>query len=356
MLYLLLPTLYFLLTCSFSFPPRRRRRKLVDMPASAPTAPERPSRPLLSLVVPVHNEESCVPPFLDAVRRVIDGLNAEWEVVFVNDGSTDGTLPLLLDLCAREPRIRVANLSRNFGKEAALTAGVDLAAGDCVVPMDADLQDPPELIADFLAQWRAGYDVIVGVRTDRHSDSWAKRAAAATFYRVFNHLSPLHIPENAGDFRLIDRRVVRAIQQLPERNRFMKGLFAWVGYPTTTVPYARPPRQSGTTKWGGWKLWNFALDGLAGFSSVPLRMWTYLGAIIALLALAYASFIVILALFSAIDVPGYASLITAILFMGGIQLLCLGIIGEYLARLFTEVKARPVYLLEGVYRGGRRES
>lgn len=243
----------------------------------------------------------------------------------------------------------MANLTRNFGKEAALTAGIDQAKGDAVIIMDVDLQDPPELILDFLAKWHEGYDVVYGKRIIRDSDSLAKRASANWFYKLFNKVSPVKIPENAGDFRLMDRRVVEVVKRLHERNRFMKGMFAWVGFRSTGVPYTRKPRPAGQTKWNYWKLWNFALDGLVGFSTAPLRIWMYFGAIVAIIAFLYSLFIVAKVIIFGIDVPGYASLMTAILFFGGVQLLSLGVVGEYLGRLFTEVKGRPVYVMENVY-------
>jgi glycosyltransferase involved in cell wall biosynthesis len=309
----------------------------------------RPADPLLSIVVPVFNEEASVDIFVDAAKGVLDGAGLRFEMVFVNDGSRDETLARLLDQGARDKRIRVVNLSRNFGKEAALTAGIDNARGDVLIPMDIDLQDPPELIGPFLEKWREGYDVVYGVRVARDTDTAAKRLSAGWFYRVFNWLSPVRIPANAGDFRLVDRRAVDVLRQLPERNRFMKGLFAWVGFNSIGVPYERPARATGITKFNLWGLWNFALDGLVSFSTTPLRAWFYVGVVIAGLAFLYAIFIVTRVLVLGIDTPGYASLLSAVLFMGGIQLLSLGIIGEYLGRLFVEVKGRPIYVVEGVY-------
>ncbi|HYC63137.1 MAG TPA: glycosyltransferase family 2 protein, partial [Reyranellaceae bacterium] len=231
----------------------------------------RPAEPLISLVVPVFNEEDSVDLFVATAGRELAA--ARWEIVFVNDGSRDETLARLLDHSARDKRIRVVNLSRNFGKEAALTAGIDHARGDVLIPMDIDLQDPPELIGRFLEKWREGYDVVYGVRAARATDTAAKRMSAGWFYRVFNVLSPVRIPPNAGDFRLVDRRAVEVLRQLPERNRFMKGLFAWVGFNSIGVPYERPARTVGNTKFNLWGLWNFALDGVVSFSTTPLRAW-----------------------------------------------------------------------------------
>jgi glycosyltransferase involved in cell wall biosynthesis len=300
-------------------------------------------------VVPVFNEEESVALYVQTTRGVLEAAGLDFEIVFINDGSCDGTHQCLMALAEADKRVRIINLSRNFGKELALTAGIDHAVGDVLVPMDVDLQDPPELILKFLEKWREGYDVVYGVRSRRKYDSLAKRTTAAMFYRIFNSLSPLKVPANAGDFRLIDRRVADVIRQMPERNRFMKGLFAWVGFKSVGVPYERPQRASGSAKWGNWRLWNFALDGLFSFSTLPLRVWTYIGGIVALLSFSYGSFIVILALTSGIDIPGYASLLTVVLFLGGLQLLSIGVLGEYLGRLFIEVKGRPLYIVESTY-------
>jgi glycosyltransferase involved in cell wall biosynthesis len=309
----------------------------------------RPATPLVSLVVPVFNEEDAVDLFVETTSRELAKAGVTWEMVFVNDGSRDETLDRLLDRSLRDKRVRVVNLSRNFGKEAALTAGIDHARGDVLIPMDIDLQDPPELIGRFLEKWREGYDVVYGVRSARESDTATKRMSAGWFYRIFNVLSHVKIPANAGDFRLVDRRAVEILRRLPERNRFMKGLFAWVGFNTVGVPYERPARAVGRTKFNIWGLWNFALDGLVSFSTTPLRAWFYVGVVLAGISFLYALFIIARVLLFGIDTPGYASLLSAVLFMGGIQLLSLGIIGEYLGRLFVEVKGRPIYVVEGVY-------
>ncbi len=312
----------------------------------------RPADPLLSVVVPVFNEEESIDLFLDTIVPLLERDRFRFEIVFVNDGSRDDTLAHLLDRGALDRRLRIVNLSRNFGKEAALTAGIDHSRGDAIVPMDIDLQDPPELIEPFMAHWREGYDVVYGVRTQRASDTAAKRLSANWFYRVFNSMSPVRIPENVGDFRLVDRRAVQVLRQLPERNRFMKGLFAWVGFNAVGVPYERPQRVAGSSKFNLWRLWNFALDGLVSFSTAPLRAWFYVGVVIAAVAVLYAIFIITRVLLFGIDTPGYASLLIAVLLMGAIQLLSLGIIGEYLGRLFLEVKSRPIYVVEGVYENG----
>ena len=312
----------------------------------------RPADPLLSLVVPVFDEDESIDLFVDTVVPILDRDRMRFEIVFVNDGSRDDTLARLLDRSARDRRIRVVNLSRNFGKEAALTAGIDHARGDVLVPIDIDLQDPPDLVGAFMARWREGYDIVYGVRSARHADTTAKRMSANSFYWVFNSLSPVRIPANVGDFRLVDRRAVEVLRQLPERNRFMKGLFAWVGFNSIGVPYERPQRAAGSTKFNFWRLWNFALDGVVSFSTAPLRAWFYVGVVIAAVSVLYAFFIITRVLILGIDTPGYASLLIAVLLMGAIQLLSLGIIGEYLGRLFLEVKGRPIYVVEGVYEDG----
>jgi glycosyltransferase involved in cell wall biosynthesis len=302
----------------------------------------------LSIVVPVFNEEEAVPVFLRAIAPVLDGLGLACEIIFVDDGSRDGTAAAVAAAIAAPgsgAAIRLLRLSRNFGKEAALTAGLEAATGRAVVPIDVDLQDPPELIAEFVRLWREGYEVVYGRRTAREADTGAKRASAGLFYRVFNGLSAQRIEPNAGDFRLMSRAAVDATLQLRERNRFMKGLFAWVGFRSVAVPYARPPRAAGTSKFNYWKLWNFALDGLTSFSTVPLRVWTYVGVGVALAAIGYTAVILLQTLFFGRDVPGYASLMVVILILGAVQLISLGIIGEYLGRLYIEVKQRPIYLV-----------
>ena len=313
----------------------------------------RPADPLLSLIVPVFNEEELIDLFLSTVEPYLEKAGLRFEIVFVNDGSRDDTMARLLEGSARDKRLRLVNLSRNFGKEAALTAGIDHAHGDILIPMDIDLQDPPELFGPFIERWREGYDIVYGVRQTREWDTVTKRLSAKWFYLVFNSLSPVRIPTNVGDFRLVDRRAAEVLRRLPERNRFMKGLFAWVGFNAVGVPYERPQRAAGSTKFNLWRLWNFALDGVVSFSTVPLRASFYGGLAIAGAAVLYALFIVARVLVFGIDTPGYASLIIVVLGMGAIQLVSIGIIGEYLGRLFLEVKGRPIYVLEGVYEEGQ---
>jgi len=267
---------------------------------------------VLSLVVPVFNEVETVDFFLDRVTQVFDSQAAvHLEIVFVNDGGTDGTLERLLECQKGNQRIRIVELSRNFGKEAALTAGLQAAKGQVVVPIDVDLQDPPELILEMITKWREGYEVVLGRRKNRDSDSWAKRASSTWFYRIHNKISNPKLPENVGDFRLMDRCVVDALNALPESRRFMKGLFAWVGFRTTYVDYARPERVAGSTKFNGWHLWNFALEGVTSFSTDPLRIWTYLGSLVSLVSFMFAIFIGLRVLIQGVDVPGYASLMVA---------------------------------------------
>jgi glycosyltransferase involved in cell wall biosynthesis len=297
----------------------------------------------------MYNEEEALAGFFQRLAPVLEATGMRYEIVCVNDGSRDATLERLLEARQRHPGIVVLNLSRNFGKEAALTCGIDHARGAAVIPIDVDLQDPPELIPEMLQLWRQGFDVVLAQRTDRSSDSLLKRKTAEWFYRLHNAVADYAIPPNVGDFRLMDRTVIEALRQLPERRRFMKGLFAWVGFRQAVIPYSRAPRQAGHSKFSGWRLWNFALEGITSFSTAPLRIWTYLGLAIALLAFVYGSFIVGRVLLLGRDMPGYASLITVVLFLGGIQLIGLGVLGEYLGRIYTETKQRPIYIVRDRY-------
>jgi glycosyltransferase involved in cell wall biosynthesis len=327
-------------------------------PVPAGSPPVRRAAPRsLTLVVPVFNEAEAVPHF---VRRISDLFSSPEdpaiEMLFVNDGSRDSTLEELLSLQRLDPRIRIVDLSRNFGKEAALSAGLDVARGDVVVPIDVDLQDPPELIAGMIDKWRDGYEVVAAKRASRNADSWAKRISAGWFYRIHNQISDIDIPENVGDFRLMDRTVVEALRQMPESRRFMKGIFAWMGFRTATVEYARPERVAGTSKFHGWKLWNFALEGTTSFSTVPLRIWTYIGGSVALLSIGFALYTVVKVLIFGIDVPGYASIVVAISLLGGLQLMGIGVLGEYLGRTYMESKRRPVFLIRSIYEGAPAEA
>ena len=309
------------------------------------------SSPTLSVIVPVKDEEEAIWPFVDRVAAILDGLlpsvdgQAGWEILFIDDGSEDLTLAALLQAHQADPRVRAISLSRNFGKEAALTAGLDFAAGQAVIPIDVDLQDPPEVIGEMLAKWRDGYEVVYGVRTNRESDSLPKRLTADLYYRAHNYLSSDKIPEHAGDFRLLDRSVVEIIRQMPERNRFMKGLFAWSGFRQAAVQYERAPREVGTTKFRYWKLWTLALDGLTSASTMPLRIWSYIGVVIAFFTLLYAAGVIAKTILFGSDVAGYPSLMVAILFFGGLQLISLGVLGEYVGRILIETKRRPLYVV-----------
>ena len=306
---------------------------------------------LVSIVTPFYNEEGSVEAFRKAITEALVNLdNFEFEFICINDGSTDNTLNELLHCVDVDPRFVVLELSRNFGKEAAMSAGIDYAKGDCVIPIDADLQDPPQLITQMLEKWKKGAEVVLAKRIDRSTDSFAKRTSALMFYRLHNAVSNLKIPENVGDFRLMDRVVVDALKQLPERQRFMKGLFAWLGFKTVTVEYVREPRAVGNSKFSGWKLWNFAIEGVTSFSLVPLKVWTYIGAFGSLFAICYASFITIRTIIFGIDVPGYASLLVVMLFFGSLQLMSLGVIGEYIGRIYFESKQRPLYIVRKQYK------
>ena len=304
-------------------------------------------RPVLSLIAPVKDEEEAIAPFLARVAPILDGLFADgaWEILFVDDGSEDNTLAAILKAHQADARVRALSLSRNFGKEAALTAGLDFAAGDAVIPIDVDLQDPPEVIGAMLAKWRDGYEVVYGVRTNREADSLPKRLTAEFYYRAHNYLSSDKIPEHAGDFRLLDRAVVDVIKQMPERNRFMKGLFAWSGFRQAAVEYERAARTVGKTKFRYWKLWTLALDGLTSASTMPLRIWSYVGLVIAFFALLYAVYVVAKTILFGSDVAGYPSLMVAVLFFGGLQLVSLGVLGEYVGRILIETKRRPLYVV-----------
>jgi glycosyltransferase involved in cell wall biosynthesis len=316
--------------------------------ADGKSKPTRAEGALVSLVVPVFNEEASVNRFLDTVSPLLSGHNCRFEILFVDDGSRDRTLEILRAAKLRNPAIVILSLSRNFGKDAAMTAGLDHAKGDAVIPMDVDLQDPPELIGRFIERWRAGADIVYGVRASRRSDGPIKRVSAGWFYSLFNLMSPTQIPFNAGDFRLMDRRVVDEVNRLRERSRFMKGLMAWPGFHTEAVEFERPQRIAGKSSWNYWHLWNFALDGITSFTTVPLRLWLYIGAVISFLSFLYAAFIVVHAFIVGREVPGYPSLMVAVMFFGGIQLVSIGLVGEYVGRIFLELKGRPIYIINTI--------
>ena len=307
------------------------------------------NNPIISIIAPCYNEEETIEPFLRRIEEILTQINEPYEIVFINDGSRDNTLNVLLNAKQNFKNIRIINFSRNFGKEAALTAGLDKARGEAAIPIDVDLQDPPELIKELVARWREGYDVVLAKRTDRTSDSFAKRVSADLFYKLNGKISNVDIPNNVGDFRLMSKRVVEALKQLPENQRFMKGLFAWVGFKTIAIEYVREKREAGQSSFNGWKLWNFALDGITSFSTLPLRIWLYIGALVSFLSFLYGSFIILKTLIFGVDLPGYASLAVIMLFLGGIQLIGIGILGEYIGRIYSESKRRPSYIIEGEY-------
>lgn len=310
----------------------------------------------VSLVIPAYNEADTIPLFVRRVLPIMEATGYDFELVFVDDGSSDGTATVLGTLSDRHRQIRLVELTRNFGKEAALTAGLTYASGDAVIPIDCDLQDPPELIPALLAEWEAGFKVVHAVRRSRDTDSWAKRSTARAFYGLMEAITDVPIPRDCGDYRLMDRAVVNAILSFPERNRFMKGIMAAAGFRATQVEYDRPGRAAGATKFNLWKLWNFALDGITGFSTVPLRVWSYIGTVVALLSFAYAIWIVVRTLIWGVDTPGFATLLTVMLFLGGVQLIGIGVLGEYLGRVFAETKRRPLFLVEGLYGFGERDA
>jgi glycosyltransferase involved in cell wall biosynthesis len=324
-------------------------------PDTLPCLPRDADSPrVLSIVVPVLNEEEALPlfaarmrPILAQVRDLI-GPGAETEIVFVDDGSTDRTASMIASLDMGKSTVRLVRLSRNFGKDVALSAGLDHAMGNAVVPMDVDLQDPPELLVEMVAAWNKGARIVNAVRIDRASDIWLKRASSQAFYKVYNRLSSHPVTPNVGDFRLLDRQVVEAVRRMPERVRFMKGLFSWVGYEAAVVEYSRPPRAAGTTKWGGWSLWNFALDGITGSSTLPLRIWSYVGGLVALGAVVYALILTVRTLLYGNTVPGYTSLMVSLMVFSGLNMIALGILGEYIGRIAVEVRARPLYVVSDV--------
>jgi polyisoprenyl-phosphate glycosyltransferase len=301
----------------------------------------------LSLVVPIHNESAGLDEFFARVLPVLKNLGCSFEIICVDDGSNDGSLERLLACRQRVPNLKVLSLSRNFGKDVALSAGFEHVSGAAAVPLDADLQDPPELIAQMVAKWREGFDVVYATRARRDGESILRQVSARYFYRIFDRITDIPIPPDTGDFRLLDRRVVDILVRLPERTRFMKGLFAWVGFKQTALSFDRPERHTGNTKWTYWRLWNFALDAITSFSSVPLKIWSYVGVGVSIFAFLYALFLAGLTIVHGVVVPGYASIMVAVLFLGGVQLITLGIIGEYLARIYNEVKGRPLYLVRG---------
>jgi polyisoprenyl-phosphate glycosyltransferase len=324
-------------------------------PSPSRRPPSRLPQPELSLVIPVFNEEQGIPRLLERVTGVLNGMGGTYELVFVDDGSRDGTLDALRRAQAQQGNLRIVELTRNFGKEIALSAGLDHATGKAVVVIDADLQDPPELIPDMVQKWREGYDAVYATRLTRQGESWFKRATAAAFYWLINKASRVSIPRNTGDFRLLDQSAVEALRQLPEHTRFMKGLFMWVGFRQTAIHFDRPPRASGRSKWNWRALFRLAMDGLTSFSSVPLQLAGFVGMLVSLAAFAYLVFLLVYFQVYGRQVPGYASLMVVMLFLGGLQLFTLGVIGEYLGRVFEEVKRRPLYLVRRLHGFGEDE-
>ena len=303
------------------------------------------NQPLISIVVPAYNEEEVLTEFHETVDKTLSKLAVDLEIVYINDGSTDATLDIINTLRANDERITLIDLSRNFGKEIALSAGLHKAAGDAVVVIDADLQDPPELIPELIKEWQNGYDVVYAKRTVRNGESILKKSTAHFFHRLIQRVGRFSIPADTGDFRILSRRAVNALNTFKEHHRFMKGLFAWIGFKQKAVHYKRDPRRSGKSKWNYWRLWNFALDGITSFTIAPLKISTYVGTITALSAFGYGIYMVIETLLHGNEVPGYPSLIVIILMLGGIQLIAIGILGEYLGRVFNETKQRPLYFI-----------
>ncbi len=313
------------------------------------------SETVFSVVVPCYNEAEGIGEFHRRLALVMDALGAAWEVIYVNDGSRDATLIRLEALRHAHAQVALVNLSRNFGKEIALTAGLDHAKGEAIIVIDADLQDPPELIPELAEGWREGFDIVYAQRRARHGESWLKKATASGFYRLMQRTGRVRLPRDTGDFRLISRRATTALLSLREQHRFMKGLFAWVGFPSKAVLYDRDSRFAGASSWNYWKLWNFALEGITGFTVLPLKVATYLGLVVALFAVSYGGIIVVRTVLFGNAVPGYPSVMAVILFLGGAQLITLGVIGEYLGRVFNETKQRPLYLVER-YSGPKDEA
>lgn len=321
--------------------------KMNRTPAVTPRAESRPR--LLSIVCPAYNEEANLGHFSTAIDAAMRVLGQPYEIVFVNDGSTDASLAVMSRVRDVHGRVAIVDLSRNFGKEIATTAGLDLAQGDAIVVMDADLQDPPEVIGQMIDGWREGYDVVYARRRERRGDGPVKRMTAALFYKIIHRIGDVEIPENVGDFRLMSRKAVDAVCALREHHRFMKGIFAWVGFPSKAVLYDRAPRVAGSTKWNYWRLWNLSIEGITSSTLAPLKISTYFGFATALVAFLAGVFFIFKTLFFGDAVPGFPTLVVVVLFLGGIQLMVLGVIGEYLGRVFNETKARPLYFATEIY-------
>ena len=310
-----------------------------------PDSAANPAAPELSAVVPVFNEAANIPLLVERLTPVLKRAASSHEILFINDGSRDLTFDVIRELAARDKTVRGISFSRNFGKEVAIAAGLDHARGHAVVLLDADLQHPPEMIEAFCAKWREGYDMVYGQRVDRKADGPLRRFFARAFYKLFSDFGETQLPEGAGDFRLMDRKVVEALKRLPERARFSKGLYAWVGFKSAGIPFEVGERAHGDSKWSLRQLTRFAMDGISTFSTLPLKIATYIGALISAFAIIYALVFALRTLFFGVDVPGFPSLIVSVMFFSGVQLVFLGIIGEYIGRIFAEVKRRPLYIV-----------
>ncbi len=307
---------------------------------------------LISIIAPVLNEQEVFLSFYQSLCTTLDVLPFRFEIIIIDDGSQDNSLEIIQGLQQKDPRISIIELSRNFGKEIALTAGLDHSCGDAAIIIDTDLQDPPELIPEMIREWQNGYDVVYGQRLSRQGESVLKRLSSHLFYRIIQRMSHINIPEDTGDFRLLNRAAIDALKQFREQHRFMKGIFSWIGYRQKAIPFHRQSRHAGITKWNYWKLWNFALEGITSFTTAPLRLATYFGLLTALSAFLFGVYIIYDTLVWGNPIPGYPSLMVVVLFLGGIQLISIGIIGEYLGRLFDETKQRPLYLVKNYWRTG----
>ena len=301
----------------------------------------------LSIIVPMYNEEENIDLFFKSVQTVLKKIKElTYEFICINDGSQDKTLDILKKYAKKDKSVKIISFSRNFKKEQALYAGLEHCTGKAAIVIDVDMQDPPELIEEFVQKWKEGFEVVYGIRTDRNADTFLKKITANSFYKIHNLISETKIPDNVGDFRLMDRKVINSVLKIKEKKLFMKGIFNWVGFKSIGIQYKRQQRAAGSTKWNYWKLWNFALDGITSSTTLPLRIWTYFGGLVACFSFLYGLFIIIRTLILGIDVPGYASLLVCILFLGGIQLGALGIFGEYIGRILIEVKDRPLYIID----------
>ncbi len=303
----------------------------------------------ISLLVPCYNEEETIPIFYAEITNLFSALSYDYEIIFVNDGSKDSTLKKMLKLVRKDARVKVVDLSRNFGKEIALTAAIDNCTGDAVIPMDVDMQDPPEVIPEMLELWEQGFEVVYAVRTSRHGDGFLKKVSASLFYRLISFTSNVGIPRNTGDFRLMDRKVIEALRSQREYHRYMKGLFAWVGFKQVGLPYTRKPRSAGKTKFNFFKLLNLAIEGITSFSTAPLRISSMMGILISVLAAVYAFYLIYIKVVFGNNAEGFTSIMIAVLFMGGIQLIAIGVVGEYVGKVFNETKQRSLYFIRNIH-------